>query len=111
MTTTDAARRAGFLAQLNVSGESVLLPSGEVVTALINRAVVSGARRAGLPDYTTKTSATVEIATPLPVVPKAGDYLGLVGSPSVRFRVAEVLVETVYSVRLNCQPFNPQATI
>lgn len=109
MTTTDAARRAGFLAQLSVSGESVLLPSGQVVTALINRAVVSGVRRAGLPDYTTKASATIEIPTPLSVAPKANDYLGLVGDPSVKYRVTEVLVETVYSIRLTCQPFNPQA--
>lgn len=108
MTTADTARRAGFLAQLNVSGESVSLPGGQVVTALINRSVVSSTRRAGIPDYTTKASAAIEILTPTTPI-KANDYLLLVSDSTVKFRVIEVLAETVYSVRLNCQPFAPQS--
>lgn len=97
-----------FRRQLAAEGSRLLLPSGVVVPGLVKRDLVSNVRRAGLPDFTTKASVSIEIATP-DTMPKNGDYISPTTNPSVRYRVAEVLVETAYSVRLNCQPFNPQA--
>lgn len=97
-----------FRRQLAAEGTRLLLPSGVVVPGLVKRDVVSSARRAGLPDFTTKSSVAIEIATPS-IVPKANEYVSPTGNPIVRYRIAEVLVETAYSVRLTCQPFNPQA--
>lgn len=108
MTPTQAARLAGFNSQLNASGESVALPSGQVVTALIDRGIVQQVRRSGIPDFKTKSSASIEFLS-VQQKPIVGQSIMLVSDPVKRFRVQECFDETGYSIRCTCEPYEATA--
>lgn len=97
-----------FRENLRLHGESLALPSGAVVLGLVRRDVVGAARRAGVPDFATRASVSIEIERPLETV-TVGKYLAPAGSAAERFRVSEILSETGYSLRMLCESSNPQA--
>jgi hypothetical protein len=97
-----------FRENLRLHGERLALPWGAVVLGLVRRDVVGAARRAGVPDFSTRASVSIEIEKPVEPI-TVGKYLTPAGSNAERFRVAEILAETGYSLRLLCESSNPQA--
>lgn len=104
MGAVPTAFLTGFRGLLACAGERLVLPSGVVVLGLVRRDVVAQARRAGLPDYTSKASVLIEIERVTPK-PAAGESLRLASNPVKRFRVREVLEETEHTLRMSCEPY------
>lgn len=104
MGAVSTAFRKGFRELLDRAGEQLALPGGAVVSGLVRRDVVAQARRAGLPDYTSKSSVSIEIETATPR-PSAGQSFTLVSDPTKRFRIRETLEETEHSLRFSCEPY------
>ena len=94
-----------FRLQLSKEGVQLVLPSGAVVPGLVRRDVVAQARRAGVPDFQSKSSTSIEIEEPTTGKPSTGQSIALRASPTSRFRIRESFSETGYSMRFACEPY------
>lgn len=108
MTVTQSAQLAGFMARIGASGEPVSLPNGDVVVALIDRGLIQRVRRAGLPDFQTRASVSIEFLTPCTRL-IVGQAITFAADSSKRLLIKEIFDETGYSLRCVCQPYDANA--